>query len=477
MVTPVSVRWRIGRVTSVTLLLGMGLFGPWAPAAANDVAEWNTTALNVLIAGGQNTVVLTRGLTMVAVAVHDALNGVDRRYEGYAFEGSAEPNASAEAAVATAARDALVLAVPDSARQRSRPRRSRWPTRRTARHWRDPGRLCQSAGVAVGRAAAAAIVGLRKDDGALKEVPYTPGGAPGQWRPHPNPVPADPPIPSPALALGYAASMLPGWGNMTPFTLLSGAQFRPAGPPVLTSEAYARDFNEVKRLGGKQSTARTPEQSQIARYWYEGSPQGWNRIARVVAAAKNADRWELARLLALVNMAMADGFIAGWNTRYHYNLWRPVTAIRLADTDANPATEADPGWETFLNTPPIPDYPRRTASWAGRRRRSGRVLRHDQVAFTRRAARRSPGWRGRSPASSRPRRRTPIRGCTPGSTSGRLPGRGSARPEDRPPGRPDVPVAGPWLSPRAPHRGRLGRDAEVLSSPASRSGVPEVMSG
>ena len=185
------------------------------------------------------------------------------------------------------------------------------------------------------------------------------------------------------MALGYAAPMLPGWGSMTPFTLLSGAQLRPAGPPALTSEAYARDFNEVKRLGGKQSTARSPEQSQIARYWYEGSPQGWNRIARVVAATKNLDRWELARLLALVNMAMADGFIAGWNTRYHYNLWRPVTAIRLADTDANPATEADPGWETFLNTPPIPDYPS-THSVLGAAAAAvlAELFGTDQVAFT-----------------------------------------------------------------------------------------------
>ena len=380
MTRPVSVPSSIGRF----LLLGVGLLGAWSPAAANDVAEWNTTALSVLIAGGQNPVMLTRGLTMVSVAMHDALNGVTRRYEGYAFEGSAEPNASAEAAVATAARDALVLAVPGfgSAAQQAAAI-AMADTAYTGALAKIPEGPAKTSGVAVGRAAAAAIVSLRKDDGALKEAPYAPGSAPGQWRPHPNPVPADPPIPSPALALGYAASMLPGWGNMTPFTLLSGAQFRPAGPPALTSEAYARDFNEVKRLGGKQSTARSPEQSQIARYWYEGSPQGWNRVARVVAAAKNLDRWELARLLALVNMGMADGFIAGWNTRYHYNLWRPVTAIRLADTDANPATEADPGWETFLNTPPIPDYPS-THSVLGAAAAAvlAELFGTDQVAFT-----------------------------------------------------------------------------------------------
>jgi len=102
---------------------------------------------------------------------------------------------------------------------------------------------------------------------------------------------------------------------------------------------------------------RFPARNSIARYWYEGSPQGWNRVARAVASTKNLDRLELARLLALTNIAMADGFIAGWNTRYHYNFWRPVTAIRLADTDGNPATAADPSWESFLNTPPVSDYP------------------------------------------------------------------------------------------------------------------------
>jgi hypothetical protein len=339
-------------------LLSIVVLGTGHPAAANDVAEWNTTAFNVLLAGGQNNVTLTRGLTMVSVAIHDALNAINRRYEAYVFDGPAELNAAPEAAVATAARDALVLAVPafGTASQQAAAIAIA-DAAYSAALAKIPDGPGKTSGVAVGRAAAAAIVALRKDDGAIRDAPYMPGSAPGQWRPHPNPVPADPPIPNPALAVGYGASLLPGWGNMTSFTLLSGVQFRLPGPPPLVSEAYTRDFNEVKSVGGKSSTARTTEQSQIARYWYEGSPQGWNRIARVVAAAKNLDRWELARLLALTNMAMADGFIAGWSIRYHYNFWRPVTAIRLADADGNPATAPDPTWETFLNTPPIPDYP------------------------------------------------------------------------------------------------------------------------
>jgi hypothetical protein len=368
---------------AVVLLSGLAL-GTWHPVAANEVAEWNMTAINVLVAGGQNPLMLTRGLTMVSVAVHDALNAINRRYEPYVFDDPAEPNAAAEAAVATAARDVLVLATPAFGTPSQQATAmaaadAAWTTA-LAKIADGPGK---TAGVALGRAAAAAIVNLRRDDGVLRDAPYAPGGAPGQWRPHPNPVPPDPPIPHPVLALGYSAAILPGWRNVTAFTLLSGAQFRPAGPSPLTSEAYAREFNEVKGVGGKNSTMRTAEQSQIARYWYEGSPQGWNRITRVVAAGRNLDRWDLARLLALANLAMADGFIAGFNTRYHYDFWRPVTAIRLADTDGNPATTADPGWETFLNTPPIPDYPS-THSVLGAAATAvlADILGNDRVAFT-----------------------------------------------------------------------------------------------
>jgi hypothetical protein len=139
----------------------------------------------------------------------------------------------------------------------------------------------------------------------------------------------------------------------------------------------------VKRVGGKNSTTRTAEQSEIARYWYEGSPQGWSRVARVVAAQRRLDRWENARLLALVNAAIADGYIAGADTRYLYNFWRPVTAIRAGDTDGNDATVADVAWETYLNTPPLPDYPS-THSVAGGAASAVliRFFRSDKVAFT-----------------------------------------------------------------------------------------------
>jgi hypothetical protein len=364
----------------VSLLLTVSL----PPAAADPIADWNATALNILFAAGHNPVTVTRGLAMVQVAVHDALNAVERRYDGYLYEGAAEANASPEAAVATAARDALVLATPafgPAAQQAAAI--ATVDTAYTTALAKVMDGEGKTHGIAVGRAAAAAIVTLRKDDGATRDAPYMPGGAPGQWRPHPNPVPADPPIADPVLASGYAASLLPGWGKVTPFTLLAAGQFHPAGPPPLGSEAYAQDFNEVKRLGGKTSTARTAEQTEIARFWYESSAAGWNRIAREAAAAKGLDPWQEARLLALVNLAMADGFIAGFHTRYLYNFWRPVTAIRFADTDGNPATEPDATWESFLNTPPVPDYPSTHSVLGGAAAGVlAAVFGTDQVAFT-----------------------------------------------------------------------------------------------
>src|SRR5262245_26044429 len=222
------------RIAQAVLLLAAVALGRALPAGANEVLEWNTAAVDVLLAGGANNLTLTRGLTMVSVAIHDALNALNRRYEPYVFDGAAEPQATPEAAVATAARDALVLAIPlfGTASQQAAAIATA-DSAYAAALAKIPDGPAKAGGIAMGRAAAAAIVNLRKDDGAAKDAPYTPGSAPGQWRPHPNPTPADPPIPNAALAMGYSAAISPGWRNVLPFTLLSGAQFRPTGPPPL----------------------------------------------------------------------------------------------------------------------------------------------------------------------------------------------------------------------------------------------------
>jgi hypothetical protein len=149
---------------------------------------------------------------------------------------------------------------------------------------------------------------------------------------------------------------MPGWGNVTPFTLLSSSQFWLPGPPALNTPIYARDYNEVKNVGGKVSTVRTAEQTQIARFWFEG-PGAWNTIARTVLTSRGADARDSARVLALMNLAMADAYIAGFKIRYVYDLWRPVTAIREGDHDGNDATAGDSTWDSHQNTPAVSDYP------------------------------------------------------------------------------------------------------------------------
>jgi len=368
-------------VVGLLALFGVGMT---REVAANEVFDWNITGFEAVAAGGQNSIVISRTMTMVQLAVHDALNAVERRHEPYLYDRRAEPSAAPAAAIAAAARDVLVGVLPAWGKPEQTEKALAIVDRAyTAALAKVPDGPSKTHGIAVGQAAAAAMLTLRKHDGSSASVQYTPGSAPGQWRPHPNPVPANPPIPDPALAPGNWPAMLPQWGHVTPFTMAAPWQFRLPGPPALASAEYARDYEEVKQLGGKNSTMRTAEQSEIARYWYEGSAQGWSRIARVMAAERGLDRWDSARLLALVNAVIADGFIAGADTRYLHNFWRPVTAIRAGDTDGNEATVMDSAWETYLNTPPLPDYPS-THSVAGGAAATvlARFFGSDQMAFS-----------------------------------------------------------------------------------------------
>ena len=376
------------RIVGSTVLIGFLVVGliqvaHAAPAAANEVLKWNETAVKAAAAGGQDGIVTTRTLAMVQGAVHDALNAINRRYAAYYFEGPGEAGAAPEAAVATAAHTVLVgvlpsfgtpaqkiaaLAIAEDAYIASLSRVSDGAAR--------------TKGASVGRASGAAMLTLRKDDGATRDASYTPGTGPGKWRPHPNPDPPNPPITNQELARGYASSLRPGWGSVTPFTLLSASQFWLAGPPALMSEAYARDYDKVKSLGGQVSTARTADQTEIARFWFEGPP-AFNRIGRVVAEGRDLDAWDSARLLALMNMAMADAYIAGFKIRYVYDLWRPVTAIRDGDTDGNDATIGDPNWNSLQNTPAVSDYPSTQSTFSGAAAATliG-VIGTDQVAFS-----------------------------------------------------------------------------------------------
>jgi len=353
--TPRKVPSVVVMVASLMMLVSLVSAGP---VRADEVFDWNIAGLDIAIAGGQNPIVHSRTLAMMHLAIHDALNAIDRRYEPYIYERRAEPNAAPGAAVAAAARDVLAGVIPmwGNAEQRAKAL-AMLESAYAAALAKIPDGLTKNDGIAVGQAAAVVMLTARRNDQATTTVPHTPGSAPGQWRPTPNPVPANPPIANPAMAAGNQPAVLPQWGNVTPFTMATGWQFRLNGPPKLPSAQYARDYDEVRRLGGKNSSERTAQQVEMAKFWYESSLVGWSRVARVVGTQRGLDRWDNARLLALVNAVIADGYIAGADTRYFYDFWRPVTAIRAGDTDGNDATAADPTWESFMNTPALPDYP------------------------------------------------------------------------------------------------------------------------
>ena len=225
-------------------------------AAADEVFDWNITGFEATAAGGQNSIVISRTVTMMQLAVHDALNAIERRYEPYLYEGRAEPSAAPAAAIAAAARDVLVGMIPAWGKPEQRAKAlAIVDSAYGAALAKVPDGLPKNQGIALGQAAAAAMLAARKADGSSVPPQYTPGTAPGHWRPHPNPVPPNPPIPDPALAAGNWPAMLPQWGQVAPFIIATPWQFRLPGPPALASTEYARDYEEVKRMGGKNSTA------------------------------------------------------------------------------------------------------------------------------------------------------------------------------------------------------------------------------
>jgi PAP2 superfamily len=335
-------------------LLVLLVLGSPGRATADAVIDWNTTAANAAFAAGLDNSAgcvdplhESRMFAMMHVAIHDALNAIDRRSEPYAFDARAPAGTSPEAAVAAAAHDVLVALFPQL------PPELGFTTAAaidlvdaayTAALAAIPDTPAKAQGILIGQAAAAAILALRNGDGSdttFLDFTYVPGPNPGDFQFIPG--------------LPFAAA--PGWGNVTPFVLTSSSQYRPKAPYALTSKKYAADFNEVKSLGAVDSTTRTAEQTEIALFWVEGSPQGWNRIARTVSVQHGLDLWQNARLFGLLNLASADAYIADFENKYFYEFWRPITAIRAADTDGNPDTVADPTWDSLVGTPPAPEYP------------------------------------------------------------------------------------------------------------------------
>ena len=305
----------------------------YAPAS-QLILDWNAFAPQIIAAdnGYVNPLPATRALAMMHLAMHDAINAAAPRYATYAI-GTHDPHADPAVAAAQAAHDVLLTIYPGQ--------KSALETY-LKQHLAEAGVGPSVAkGVALGKRAAADIIAARADDNSTAEEPYKEGHMPGEYR----------------FVPGFDFVNMPHWRSVKPFALTAPAQFRVKNPPVLGSAKYARAFDEVKRKGSRRSDARTLDESHYAAFWYELSDIGWNRIARVVSREHPQDLWTTARTFALLNAALADSYIAGWDSKLHYNFWRPISAIRLAAEDGNRATAPDTSWEPFLTTPPVQDYP------------------------------------------------------------------------------------------------------------------------
>jgi hypothetical protein len=324
-------------VLSILLLAGSGL------AAADEVSEWNQIMLEAtLVPPATPAPVSTRSTAIVQAAVFDAVNGIERDYTPIFVSRRGPRHASQRAAAVQAAYAILVRLYPAQSDTLEQQRSA--SLRGISRGWGAEHAESIEKGVEWGQEVADAIWAWRSNDGfAETPPPFTGGTAPGAWRPTP-----------PAFAPGLA----PQLAHVTPWVIQSPSQFRPPAPPDLDSDQYAADFNEVKAMGSVSSVRRTADQTDFAEFWQAGNPANfWNPVAKSLAAEHHYTLLRTARLLAHMNLAMSDAIIGCWDAKYTYASWRPITAIRLADTDGNPDTVPDPGWTPLIVTPPFPEYP------------------------------------------------------------------------------------------------------------------------
>jgi membrane-associated phospholipid phosphatase len=324
-------------------------------ARADDVTDWNQHMLRAGTVGGTSPLVMSRVAAIVQASVFDAVNGIDRKYAPVHVPPAGPAGASRRAAAVEAAYTALVALYPAQKGTFD----ARLAVSMTAIA-NDPHETSAgiASGIAWGKIAANGILDWRATDGFTPPPPPFLGGTGvGEWRPTP---PANLPGAGPQFAY------------MTPWVISAPGQFRPSGPPGLTSARYTADFNETKSMGSISSPIRTADQTIYAWFWAQSTATYlWNHLADTLIERGDRDddddsgRWgehhhsllESARVLALLDLAMADAAIACWEAKYHYVFWRPVTAIPLADTDGNPATMADPSWMPLFATPNHPEYP------------------------------------------------------------------------------------------------------------------------
>lgn len=301
--------------------------------------------------GGMPPMPQSRIFAIVFIAMHDALNNISPRYKTYAYDnGFPLVNANQDAAIAQAAHDAIVGLLPpvagfaDSLLEVS------------LQDIADG--YAKTSGIQLGKDAAKAILSLRSNDGSDQaQVPYVQGTLPGQYR-------STPPFDAPGPIQGFVA--VPDWGKVIPFSMKSGSQFRVVPDYNVNSADYAKDYNEIKSFGAAVNSKRSAEQTQIGIFFLENVCSIFNRVAKNLVREKNLDAWKAARLLALLQIAEADANIGCLESKFYYNFWRPITAVRLGESDGNPATKGDPSWDVLAPpTPPVPDYPSNHATNGG----------------------------------------------------------------------------------------------------------------
>jgi hypothetical protein len=301
-----------------------------APARSDVIMDWNAKADAIGIEKQLSNVPNARAQAMLHVAMFEAVNAIDKRYTSYKFALAADRGTSPEAAAASAAHEVLLALYPDQK-----------PDLDVTLAGSLSGIAdgdAKSKGIELGKKAAAEIIALRAGDGSNAPESYRPSTTPGVYVPTTMP----------------AESTSP---KLKPWAMSTAAQFRPGAPPALNSEIWTRDVNEIREIGSSTSTRRTADQTTMARFWFFTGPRTYNPIVRQVALARKMGIVDCARLYALSSIAGIDAFVAVFDAKYAYNLWRPVTAIRNADITSNPATPRDASWLPLGVTPMHPEYP------------------------------------------------------------------------------------------------------------------------
>ena len=312
---------------------------------ANSIVEWNKIALRTTKAD-ELAIPAMRNTAMVHMAIHDALNGISLRFKPYYSTATGYQDASPAAAIATAAYDVLVALYPGE--------QAKLDADLATLLQAVPDGAAKDWGIALGKSSADAVLRGRVADRMNDKVAYTAEPGNGIWRP----VPGDgiapnnaPRGPDDVPPLGRQ------WARMKPIVLINSDQFRPGPPPSITSDEYARDFQELVAIGGATSTKRTQVQTDMALFWRPAPDLLFNPVVQQLVINQNFDAWQTANAFAVLNVVMVDAMIACWDAKYAYNQWRPITGIRNAPAGSHPAVKADPGWAPLLFTPPYPDYP------------------------------------------------------------------------------------------------------------------------